>query len=190
MDDLVRVNDPDFVAFISDEGGRPSRRELYFLRAACGVVRDYCGWHIAPSVTDTYTKLEIGSAGIIMLPSMHVTDVVSAVIDSPGDTVTLATTDYDWFQPGFIEAKSPTWRYGHIIHGLASVTMTHGYDTCPIGVKTVIFELMQSADQMSTGNVKEVASPGYRIQWGALAGLSMTPDQINRLSSYKIGGFK
>lgn len=196
MEDLLQASDPDLLAFISDEGNRLDRREQFLMRAASEVVRDYCGWHIAPPVTDTYDKLEIGSNGLIMLPSLHVTDVAAVSVTSGDEVVALTTVDYDWFRQGYIEANSPVWRYGTGIYngpyktGLVSVTMTHGYDTCPLPVKSVVFELMQSAVAVSSGNVKQARSSNYSITWGGPGGLIVSPEQMGRLASYRIGGLK
>lgn len=192
MDNLIQLSDPDLVAF--NEGARPTRREQYFLRAASQIIRDYCNWHIAPSITDTYDKLPIGSGGIIMLPSLYVTDVASVTINSPAGDSILDPGDYDWFRQGYIEAKSQVWpynaAYGPYKFGLATVVMTHGYPVCPLPVKSVIFELMRSGDlAVANGNVKEVASPNYRIQWSG-GGLSASVEQLTRLSGYRIGGIK
>jgi len=195
MDDLLQADDADLLAYVSDEETALTGRESFLVRAASEVVRDYCGWHIAPNISGTYDKLTIGSGGIIMLPSGFVTDVSSVTINSPGgDTVLDPVTDYDWFRQGFIEAKSPLWRYGYgavygpYKAGLATVSMTHGYTTCPLAVKSVIFELMEAADLENSGNVKSVQSASFRVQWGPLSGVSMTPSQVDRLSKYKIGG--
>lgn len=197
MDDLLQANDPDLLAFVSDQSNRLDRREQFLLRAASDVVRHYCGWHIAPSITDTYDKLTIGSGGIIMLPSLYVTDVASVVIDSPAGAVTLNPLgDYTWFRQGYIEGTTPLWRYGYgspigySTPGLATVTMTHGYATTPLVIKSVVFELMQAAEVYSSGGPKQVHSPGYSITWGDMSGVSISPEQISRLNSFKIGGLK
>lgn len=192
---LIDPDDPDI--------GNYAGVQPFFLAAAGEVVRDYCGWTISPPVTDTYANLRIGSAGLIMLPSLYVTDVASVVINSGCDTCTLDPGDYRWFPQGYIEALSPVWRYGpyytDYYTGLgsyyggasvtASVTMTHGYDTCPLAVKSVALELAQAASEMPSGNATEVASPGYRIQFAPESiGLSLSDAQQSRLSKYRIGG--
>jgi hypothetical protein len=185
--DLLPVDDADLLDYVSDQEASLSTREEFLVRAAAEVVRDYCGWHIAPSITDTYPKLAIGSGGIIMLPSGYVTNVASVTVNSPaGNTVLDPTTDYDWFKQGYIEARSPLWRANT---GLATVTMTHGYTECPLAVKAVIFELMETADPVSSANVKEIASPSYRIMWGPNSGEFLNPGQISRLSKYKLNRF-
>jgi hypothetical protein len=194
--DLVSVDDSDLLDYVSDQELSLSGREEFLVRAAGEVVRDYCGWHIAPSITATYSKLRIGSGGIIMLPSTHITDVASVTIASPaGNTVLDPFTEYDWYQSGWVEARTPLWRYGYSAvsgpaqSGLATAVITHGYATCPLAVKAVVFELMQSADPASSANVKEIASPSYRIMWGANDGEFLDAGQISRLSKYKINRF-
>jgi len=168
------------------------------MRAASEIVRDYCGWHIAPEVTDDYDKLTIGSGGIIMLPSLYVTDVDTVTVTggSGEDQILNPMTDYDWFRNGTVEAKSPLWRYGYASYygpyrtGLAKVRMTHGYDSCPLAIKSVVFELMSTASETVTANIQSIQSPGYRIQWGEISGEALNIDQKARLDRYRIGWFK
>lgn len=189
MADLIAPSDTDLLAFTRPEDKPLTDRALYFLRAACESVRVYCGWHIAPSVTEVIPKLEVGSRGLIMVPSRYVTDVSSVVVDQDQ---TLSVTDYEWFKEGYIEMRSPVYRYGYA--GFAggtpttTVSMTHGYITCPLPVKQVIFELMESAATAPSGSVSSVSAPGYGITWGDEGGVNIVDSHRARLSHYRIGG--
>lgn len=195
MADLIADDDSDLIDYVSDQEAGLTARESFIVRSAGEIVRDYCGWHISPSIAETIGKVRIGGQGIIMLPSRYVTAVSSLTITSPaGDVLLDGTTDYDWYQSGYIEAKTPLWRYGygqygHSTPGLASVALEHGYDECPLPVKSVVFELMQTASVETAGNVKAIASPGYHIQWGNLDGATLNAGQISRLSKYRIENF-
>lgn len=193
MVDLLTESDPDLADFLSEGDGSFSSRALFFMRAAAEEVRNYCGWHIAPSVTETIDKLIIGSQGIILVPSLYVTDVANVVVD---DNQVLDQRGYHWFQQGFIETRSPVYRHG--FSGLAgagspvcSVTLTHGYQTCPLPVKAVIFDLMETAYDTPSGSVHSVTAPGYGVTFANEdTQVQMTPGQMTRLAPYRIGGVR
>jgi len=206
VDDLVPSDDPDLAKWKAGD-------EEWYLHVAGEAVRQYCGWHIAPSITETVEKIEIGSQGIIMLPSLYVTDVASVVVTTGDQNTTLThETDYEWFQQGYVQRVG--WHYwgdwgsayGGYYYGndpyylpvyrgdICDVTFTHGYDECPDPVKQVIFELAGSAALMPVGGgVSRVHAPGYSLVFDGKSGaggpgLSLTGDQECRLSDYKIGG--
>jgi hypothetical protein len=161
MQDLLLVSDPDWA---KASAGDPE----FILRATGDTIRNYCGWHISPSITETVRKREVGSNGIIMLPSLYVTDVHEVVFHDyqpvpyypsppyseafgnpyPGPYVIQPGT-YRWFQEGYIEpADSPyasVWGYlPNTSGGYADVTLTHGYECVPNDIKMVAYELAQS----------------------------------------------
>lgn len=171
MADLVLASDPDVAAF-GDVGD-------FFLSAAGEVVRDYCGWHIAPPQTDTAT-LDVGSWGLLSLPTTHITAVASVTVD---DQV-LGEGDYLWDARGWVELCR-RW-----CHGKAVVTFTHGYDTCPMAVKSVVLEVASTATATPGGNVNEVASPSYRLLFEPNSmGTVLQPSHLDRLAKYRIGVF-
>jgi hypothetical protein len=89
---------------------------------ACAAVRDYCGWHIAPSLTETVTTSGDGRRDLL-LPTLHLTDVTAATNDSVAVTVT------EWDEVGVVRyPDSPAW--STTLRGV-TVTITHGYDACP-----------------------------------------------------------
>lgn len=192
--DLVLPNDPAWTAFKNQD-------ETWFLKAASDEVRRYCGWHLTPSVTATYTQLPIGQKGIIMLPSRHVTAVteVSVDINDNAGPQILDPDSYEWFEAGWIESSWPTdvaggfyYGYGPAFlptpqGGLADVTMTHGWDVLPNDIKEVVMELAaQGAMHAAASNVEEVASPGFKLKLRE-GGMAMSGSQKCRLASYKIG---
>lgn len=194
---LVSADDDDWTAF---KAAAPE----YFLGAAGAEVRRYVGWHLAPSVTVT-VSVEIGSQGIIMLPSRYVTAVSEVVIatgQDDGETtgLRLDPADYSWHTGGWIVRRGggpylggfyygPTPYYVPAMnHGRAQVTFTHGYTELPDDVKAVVFELAQSAADLPSGNVSSIAGPnGYQVDLSQDAGLSLNKDQKNRLANYRIG---
>lgn len=219
IQNLLDVNDPDWVAF---QNGDPE----YLMRAAGETIREYCGWHIYPNITVTLDKLKIGTEGRIMLPSLMVTDVSSLAIQfNPQQPFQVQDPGmYSWFEEGYILPVGQafwgsSWYSGYYYEpgpyflpstnvGLASVTFNSGYDYVPEMVKQVAFEMAQSSGAAlpvgnpaaagalpSSTNVKEIASPGFRLVLNGdpteIAGSgtvgSLTTNQKNRLADYMLG---
>jgi hypothetical protein len=200
IQDLVTQDDPDWGAYQSDDPD-------WFLRAAGRTIRKYVGWHIYPNIQETRHKIRTGSRGIIMLPSRHVTEVDKLFIrmseDLPPQWV--AKDDYIWHQAGYIERRGwayyTGWYYAGYYYGndpyylpvwetgFATCTFWHGYTTLPEDVKEVAFELAEQSMTVRAGNVKMLEAPGgYKAQTSQNFGLSLNPEQKNRLASYRVGG--
>jgi hypothetical protein len=210
VDDLLSINDPDWLKFTA---GDPE----YLLRVNGSAIRRYCGWHIAPNLQLTLTNLRIGSHGVISLPSLRVTAVQSVTLQSANgqSDVLLEPTAYNWFDYGQIEPLGVAW-YGAYSgyyygpdqwsylpvyqFGLATVVFNSGYDTVPEDIKQVAFEMAAASGATGGGslptssNIKEVASPGFRLMLNGPSSTSgtgttgsFTADQKNRLAPYRIG---
>lgn len=116
--------------------------------AASADVRSFCGWHIAPSFEETITVDGSGRFSLL-IPSLLVQSVASVVEDG----VLIPDTDYDWSAAGIIERRSGVWtnrRRGVV------VTLTHGYDTCPLEVARVV-----------TRSAKDGMTPDRLTSWRA-----------------------
>lgn len=189
MEPLISVGDPDWAAYQSGD-------DSYLLRAAGESIRRYCGWHIWPSITVTVKQLKAGSAGLVMLPSLYVTDVSEVVA---GEDV-LEPQDYQWFRDGYIQLPvQSSWNpnyYGYVpggyipstVQGLpVEVTMTHGYAEVPLEIKQVAFELASTASDIPSGSATEIQTPGFRLKLGdGAGGLSLNCGQMSRLDSFKL----
>jgi hypothetical protein len=203
---LVTVDDPDYAKFKDGD-------EEYLLRVASDAIRDYCGWHIAPSITDTYRQLKVGSKGIVPLPSRYVTDVSEVALHDHDPEATpqlVDPLDYEWYQDGWMESRTnyaAGWGWPGLgyrgpdapypaVGGaplLVDVTMTHGYDELPANLKQIAFELAQSTATTSglISGVKQISSPQYSASFSeeVKAGMTFTPEHLNTLRSYKVGGW-
>jgi hypothetical protein len=139
--------------------------------AACEAARAYCGWHIAPSVTETVTVDGPGGS-ILMLPTLHLTDVASITNDGT------AVTDPEWSEAGMVRG-SWSCRFRGV-----EVTMTHGYDSCPPEILGV---LREAASRGVTGSA--VSQVG-QVRMGGVSGVpgaaSFMLDQQAVLDRYKI----
>ena len=102
------------------------------LNQAESVVRDHCGWHIAPSRTDTVKIYGAPLGTPILLPSMYVTGIVSVT-----DQGTLVDpTVYDFEQAGILRRiDGGCWSSGY---GAIVVEFTHGYTDVPPAVTRVV----------------------------------------------------
>lgn len=196
MDDLLSATDPDWAAFKAGD-------EAYFLKAASDAIRHYCGWHIFPSVTTSLDKLRVGSGGIIELPSKHVTDVQAVAMVYRDSEAVLDEDQYVWFDYGTVQLRNPPSRhpwgyyggYGFMPGGylpgsplnIVRVDLTHGYEECPMEIKQVAFELVNSSTDLPSGNVREIWTPGFKLQLSQAAGMSLNPQQRDRLSVFRLG---
>lgn len=120
------------------------------LDQAEGVVRDHCGWHIAPSRTDTVRIFGAPLGGPILLPSMYVTAVVSVT-----DQGTLVDPSaYDFETAGILRrVDGAAWACGA---GVIEVEFTHGYDDVPPAVTRAVQSV---AAQMPSGLKSKTAGP-------------------------------
>lgn len=121
--------DPTPAELASFETGDPASA----LVAAAADLRSACGWHIAPSVTETLTAEASPRRGVLFVESMHLTAVTE--IRDP-DGVVVDPDTYEWRPAGIIERSSGWWRAGTY-----EVDVTHGYPDLPEDARTAILQL-------------------------------------------------
>lgn len=171
----------------------------WFLNAAGEVIRAFCQWHIAPSITVT-DKVPVNPDGTIMLPSLYVTNVESLTIHG----LEIDPTSYYWHQAGYIRRHNndsyfqwPLWPLENdrpfrefpsplAIH--ADVTYTHGYPELPAVVAAVGLELASRAMELPAGVATQIEAGPQVISLGAL-GLVLTDEQRRRLGPYTLVRF-
>jgi len=157
----------------------------FWLNAAHGSVRRFCGWHVAPIVTETIA-LDGSGGSDILLPSLRVVSLGSVMNDGVD-----VTAQVDTSRAGLLRLQSGRWtdRLGRV-----SVTLTHGYDLDEVPEVAAVIagvakrgpnagrvEVSQSVNGSSRGGVvdrgapisiplllpeKEALDP-YRLEWGA-----------------------
>lgn len=149
-------------------------------RLASGVVRDYCGWHIAPEVSETLT-LDGNGATILPLPTLHLVAVTSVTVDGID-----VTGDVGWTARGLLTRAAgwpTTWRS-------VVASILHGYTETPDAVKVVAM----SAATRSLSNPEQVRSEsvlGYSVVYtipstGQATALALTPAEQSILGHYQI----
>lgn len=115
--------------------------------AACVTVRQYCGWHIAPAVTETIT-LDGPGGTLLRLPSLRVTAVIE--VTNQGSAV----SDPQWSQHGMIRG-----RWTDRFRGI-TVTMTHGYDECPADILAVLEHMTKQGEAAEKVGVMQSMTAG------------------------------
>lgn len=168
-----------------------SKDESWFLGAVGDGIRDYCGWHIAPVISDTNVQARIGAEGIVMLPTLNIVSVEQVVLD--GITLT-ENTDYTVHSAGYLVLA------GHSLCGTGvyarlrgsqrairpiTVDMTHGFTDIPRPVSEVGFEVASRTMEKPAGVVTDLTSGPYRFKFGEF-GSVLSDEQRSRLGPYCI----
>ena len=170
----------------------------WFLNAVGDTIRNFCQWHIYPSITVT-ESVPIQPEGTIMLPSLYVTGVESITLNG----LALNPCAYHWHQAGYINRiqhhyfQWPLWpleseqrfrEYPSPLARHAEVTYTHGYTELPPVVAAVGMELANRAMELPSGIATQISSGPYTISMGAL-GVVLTDDQRRRLGPFTLVRF-
>jgi hypothetical protein len=139
--------------------------------AACGAVRAYCGWHVAPSVTETVT-VDGPGGNVLFLPTLHLTGITSLTND--GTTV----TDPEWSEAGMVRG-SWTSKFRGVV-----AEITHGYEECPAEIIGVLTEAA------SRGVGGSAVSQVGQVRMGGVSGVpgaaSFMLEQEAVLDRYKL----
>ena len=151
------------------------------LDQANAVVRGYCGWHVAPVVTQTVTL--VGSRNpLLALPSLNVTAVSSVTVDG----VAVDVDAYTWSAIGVLRRVDCWWNgFASTTGGQSAVevTFTHGYDSVP-DLARVILALANRMQDNPKSATRVQAGP-FAEQYGA-AGSGFTLDELAVLRRYRI----
>lgn len=105
-------------------------------------IRNECGWHIAPSITETIT-LDSEGGNLLRLPSMHVT-AVSELVSRDDYTYDILNGEVEWSKAGLIRLRPRRFLAGAswsspfrsdaefpVGYQAVTVTLTHGFELCP-----------------------------------------------------------
>jgi len=162
------------------------------LESASDMVRDYCGWKIAPSAEETLIVSGQGSP-YLSLPTTYITDVSSVSVKAYWDGVnhTLVELDpltypYDFHEFGAIEFiptnYGDTWVFPIGVRNV-SVTLTHGYENTPGAIVGFICELVSRRLSNPGGNLtmQQVGQITLQFAQGA-----MPTSQWDGLEKYRV----
>lgn len=96
-------------------------------------VRGYCGWHIAPQVTETFVI--DGSGSSIFIPTLRLVSVTALTVD--GVVLTSEQlSGLDWSASGIITGQRTSRRPRSV-----TATVTHGYESCPGDLVAILSRL-------------------------------------------------
>lgn len=87
--------------------------------AAAAYIKAYCGWHVAPVITETVVLDGQGGWSLI-LPTLRLTDLTEVTSDGA------AVDGLQWSEAGMVRGC----HWSHKLRGI-QVTMTHGYEDTP-----------------------------------------------------------
>lgn len=138
--------------------------------ALAAIVAD-CGWHIAP-VKQTRVQVPGGSS-LILLPSLHVTDVVSVKDMESGRDL----SGYVWLEKGLIYLRGCAPRF-------VEVVFEHGFETFPEDLRGVVAALAGIVKQ--GGRITAESLSGHSISIDASEAASSVQDPI--LARYSVPG--
>lgn len=170
------LNPSDFASF-------QAKDPTWFLQTAGSVVRERCGWHIAPSLARTSVQCKVSATGVIMLPSLWATSVQALRVCG----ITIAATDYTLHAAGWIDWHGYTRKaYQHVPQKrVASVDFTHGHATLPNTVAEVGFELAATALEKASGVVEDMTRGPTRYKFREF-GFVLSDDQKDRLAPFTL----
>lgn len=151
------------------------------LAAASQAVRNYCGWHICPSLE--CTAYPSGGGKVAKLPAGYVSAVDSVVEDG----AELAEGQYEWRQDGLLRRSQ--FRFWSNGWDAIQVTYTAGYDIGAVpDLAEAIRAITEGVIAVSAGVVSESAD-GVSISYSANASsiaAALTTAQKSALEAYKV----
>lgn len=153
----------------------------FWLKAAHGAVRRFCGWHVAPAVTETLT-LDGNGGTDILLPSLRVVEL--AAVTNDGVDV---TANVDTSRAGILRLTTGRWtnRLGRV-----SVTLRHGYDLDEVPeVAAIIAGVAKrgpNSGRVDTSEAVNGSSRGGALDRGAPLSIPLTLVEQEALSTYRL----
>ena len=111
-------------------------------------VRDYCGWHIAPSREEDLI-LDGPGGDTLLLPTMHLTDVTA--LTNGGDVIDV--TNLQWSDAGIVRL----WYWTTELRGIA-ISIAHGYPQVPPDLAGVVRNIALRAKESGGVGLKAKSS--------------------------------
>lgn len=165
---------------ITDSAYASNPRVGSALLAASQVVRNYCGWHICPSLECIAEPM--GDGQIRRLPAAYVSEVVSVTEDG----AVLDTSAYEWRKDGLIRRASGKW--SKVWNGI-EVEYTAGYDIEAVpDLAEAVAAITAGVLSVSAGVTSESAD-GVSISYSQSASSiasALTAGQKSALDAYKV----
>lgn len=164
-------------------------RATALLDAASASVRRYCGWHVAPVVTETLV-LDGTGGPLVDLPSMRVEEIIALTERWPDglehEWSRQEIADLEWSRLGTLRRRRGVWtsRYQGV-----RITLRHGFESAADLSQTVL-QVAAMALASPTGVTHEQAG-GVSVSYGTTAsgvagGLALLERDLMALTPYMI----
>lgn len=165
--------------------GTISQSEPRITGALAGVsaaIRNYCGWHITPVVTQELV-LDGPGGRLLNLPTNLLTGITALTEDG---VLLVDNTDFRWSADGSVKRKGCTWSDDFRI---ITATIVHGYAEAP-DVKRVALAVVARELSSPTGATREQAG-AVSISWalssaGVSGGVALLQNERDILDHYRI----
>ncbi len=147
------------------------------LNSVSSAIRDYCGWHVAPTLTCTFTG--DGEGRLLMLPAMGITGVTSLTVNGE------AVTDYEWTGAGMVRLKSAvfpdSWRSVECVYSA-------GFSSDSIGqvVAQIASNALVAAPGVANERAGNVSITYNSTGNGITGGVSLLPRDYDLLAPYRL----
>ena len=147
------------------------------LDSVSAAVRDWCGWHVSPSLECTFTGN--GEGRLLMLPGMGVTAVSSLSVNGE------ETTAFVWTSAGMVrltDGEFPReWR-------TVECTYTAGFDNSAIGavVAQVAANMLVASPGVAEEHVGSAGITYNRTGNGITGGVSLLDRDLEILAPYRL----
>lgn len=149
------------------------------LSAASRLIRNYCGWHIAPVITSTF-RYRHDHLGNLWLPSLHIVSVDT--LEADGYEIDLVTLPADF---------DPDTGWTNIYAYRAVVTFSHGFEEVPEDLVDLTLQIAARALGSPLGYIREQAGPlgvtHSSVAPNVAGGSVLLPHEMAQLATYKIG---
>lgn len=149
MEPLVTAD--QFASFVKQDPDEWAQgRAQLCLDGACGAVVEYCGWHIAPEVTETVTVDGSGTR-VQPLPTLNLT-----ALNAISERLLVIDPDYvEWSANGIL-AKCSGRDWTRRRRGVVA-DITHGFAATPAWVVTLVCAVAARALLTTPGVMQEAA---------------------------------
>lgn len=157
------------------------------LASASAMVRRYCGWHIAPVITESVLMDGSGSR-LLMLPTLRLVGVTSVVDGGLANIVIDPAVPGFWTQNGWLYREDG---WSQQLRGVA-VTYQHGFDQVLMDdLVALVCTMAARAASTPTGAVSSEVSGGNSITYGAMVsgssgGTNLLANEKDLLGPYRL----
>lgn len=143
------------------DGAIPKDRPYleYALRTASDMIRDYCGWVVAPLTTETL-HLDGPDSRTLVLPTLNLVELVALAQNA----IPVSLADVHPSRTGTVRSRTPfVDAYGHV-----AATIRHGLDPVPSPIVDLTLQMAARALGSPLGVVRE-QSLVANITWSTTA---------------------